>query len=456
MRIIIVGAGKVGYTVANQLNTEGHGVTIVEKDEAVLNDILGAIDIDGFLGSGMDLEILRNAGIDEADLFIALTGDDKQNLLLCLLARKLGAKNTIARIRQPEYNGIIKLIAEELGLSLVVNPEKEAAMEIARILELPMARKVETFAHGRVEMVDYDVDEDSPMCGKLIREAFANTRSALICAVARGDDVYIPLGDFRIEQGDVITAIAPTGKIYGFFREVGIKHNSIKRAIISGGGRTSFYLARQLLSQHIRATIIEQDIQVAHTLAEMLPNAEICIGDGTSQSVLDENGISRADAFCCLTGIDEENILTSLYARHISPTIKTVTKLNRVELIPVVKPLGMGSVVSPKMIAADRIISYVRARQNGVGSGVRTLYRIVDNKAEAIEFDVSEESRLIDVPIKNLILKDNVILACINRKGKIISPRGNDALHSGDTVIVVTTHTGFDVLDDILVDIIEK
>ena len=234
------------------------------------------------------------------------------------------------------------------------------------------------------------------------------------------------------------------------FKESGVKHQSIKKVIICGGGRPSFYLAEQLLSRHIRVSIIEHDAAVAQSLSEALPNAEIIVGDGTSQEVLDEKGISSADAFCCLTGIDEENILAAMYAKHIAPKIKTVTKINRTELIPIVKPLGIGSIVSPKLIAADRVLSYVRAKQNGVGSGVLTMYSIVNNKAEAIEFEVSSGSKLINVPIRDLKLKDNIILACIIRNSQIISPRGNDALQSGDSVIVVTTHTGFDVLDDII------
>lgn len=450
MRIIIVGAGKVGFTVASQLVREEHSITVIENNEDVLQDVLSAIDVRSVLGSGINRSALAEAGASEADLLIALTGDDEQNLLCCLAAKKLGTKNTVARVRRPEYTDILPLIRDDLGLSMSVNPERAAAMEIARILELPLAKKVETFAQGKVEMIDYDVDADSPMCGKLVRDVFARMRSALVCAVERGNNVFIPLGDFRFEQGDMMTVVAPSGKLVEFFRESGIRKQSIRRVIISGGGRIGYYLAEQLQQLHIHVTIIEQNEAVSQMLAERLPYAEICIGDGTNQATLEENGIATADAFCCLTGIDEENILTALYVRHAAPRIKTVTKINRVELVPVVRPLGIGSVVSPKLIAADRVVSYVRAKQNGIGSGVLTLYRIVDDKAEAIEFSVGANSRLLDVPIYELKLKDNVILAGINRGGRIISPRGNDTLKIGDTVIVVTTHTGFDVLDDII------
>lgn len=450
MKITIVGAGKVGYTVAGQLTGEGHSVTLVEKNEDALNIALSSIDVAAYLGSGVNGQVLQEAQTGQADLFIALTGSDEQNLLGCLIAKKLGAKNTIARIRQPEYNNVFPLITEDLGLSMYVNPELQTALEISRILEFPLAKKVEPFAQGRVEMIDYDVDVNSPMCGKLVKDAFANMHSALVCAVERAGEVFIPLGDFRFQPGDVMTIISPVGNLSSFFKESGVKQHCVKNVIISGGGRTSFYLAQQLLRQRIRVCIIEQDLAVAQSLADALPDAEILTGDGTSQSVLEEKGISDADAFCCLTGIDEENILAALYAKHISPSIKTVTKINRVELIPMVKPLGIGSIVSPKLIAADRVVSYVRAKQNGVGSGVLTLYRIIDNKAEAIEFEVSGGSKLIGIPIRELKLKSNVILGCIISKGKICSPRGNDTLRAGDSVIIVTTHTGFDVLDDIL------
>ena len=450
MQIIIAGAGKVGAAVASQLAREGHDVAVIDNNEYALNDVLAAVDVSTFFGNCINPDILREAQADQADLFIALTGDDGNNLFGCLLARQLGAKNTIARVRRTEYTKMLPLISEDLHLSMAVNPEKEAAMEIARILALPLANKVETFAKGRVEMIDYALESGSPICGKRVKDVFFNMKSALVCAVERGEEVFIPLGDFLFEEGDVLTVIAPAGRMWEFFRVVGGKQQAVKKVIISGGGRTSYYLAEQLLSQHMRVTIFEKDEAVARELAELLPQAVICHGDGTSQSVLMEEGLAEADAFCCLTGIDEENIITALAAKYEAPQLKTVVKVNRSELIPVTKPLGVGSVVSPKMMVSDRVVGYVRAIQRGVGSGVLTLYQVVDNKAEAIEFKVSADSQLTGVPIRQLKLKDNIILACINRGGSIISPRGDDCLLAGDTVIVVTTHTGFDVLDDII------
>ncbi len=450
MKIIIVGAGKIGFAVASQLSCEGHSVTVIEKNAAALNDIVENVEVVAYHGNGVNINVLNDAGVGEGDLFMALTGNDELNLFACLIAKKLGAKNTVARVRQPEYSSAIPLISSDLGLSMAINPERETAAEISRILEFPLANKVEFFARGKVEMIDYTVTAKGPLCGKMIKDVFANMRAALVCTVEREDAVIIPFGDFTFAEGDVMTVISPRGKLGEFFRELGVRPHNIKRVIISGGGRTCFYLAGELINHHVRVSVIEKDEAVAKQLHELLPGVDVTIGDGTAQRVLEENGIDSADAFCCLTGIDEENILSSLYAHHVNPDIKTVTKLNRVELTPIVKPLGIGSVVSPKLITSDRIVSYVRAKQNGVGSGVLTVYSIVDNKAEAIEFEVSEGSSLVGKPIHSLSLKDNVILACIHRAGKIISPRGNDALEVGDTVIVVTTHTGFDILDDIV------
>ena len=450
MRILIVGVGKIGYTVAYWLAREGHMVTVIDKDIDILTRVVNELDVVGFCGSGIDSAILQEAQISEMDLFAALTGSDEQNLISCLIAKNLGVKNTIARIRQPAYSSILPVISGDLGLSMSVNPEYEAAMEIARILEFPFAKKVDTFVHGKVEMIDYDVESSSPLCGRCIKDVFAKMRTALVCAVDRDGEVFIPLGDFKFEAGDIITIIAPTGNLGDFFKESGMRRHTIKKIIICGGGRIGVYLARHLISRRVSVVILEHSEKTAREIAAALPAAEVIVGDGTSPYILEETGISGADAFCCLTGIDEENILTSLHVKKEFPGIKTVTKINRAELIPIVKPLGVGSVVSPKQIAADGIVSFVRAKQNGVGSGVLTLHRLINGKVEALEFDVGVDSRLRDVPIKDLRFKSSVILACINRGGEIISPHGGDMLRVGDTVIVVTTHSGFDVLDDII------
>jgi trk system potassium uptake protein len=450
MRILIVGVGKIGYTVAYWLAQEGHMVTVIDKDMDILTRVVNELDVVGFCGSGIDSSVLQEAEISEMDLFAALTGSDEQNLISCLIAKNLGVKNTIARIRQPVYSKAISIISGDLGLSMSVNPEYEAAMEIARILEFPFAKKVETFVHGRVEMIDYDVETSSPLCGKCIKDVFSKMHTALVCAVERSGEVFIPLGDFKFEAGDIITIIAPTGKLGDFFKQSGMRHHTIRKIVMCGGGRIGAYLARYLISRHISVTILEHSESAAHEIAAAIPAAEVVVGDGTSQYTLEETGISGADAFCCLTGIDEENILTSLHVKKEFPKIKTVTKINRAELIPIVQPLGVGSIVSPKQIAADRIVSFVRAKQNSVGSGVLTLHRLINGKAEALEFDVGADSRLKDIPIKDLKLKESVLLACINRGGEIISPHGGDMLRVGDTVIVVTTHSGFNVLDDIL------
>ena len=450
MQITIAGAGKVGAAVASQLAREGHDVAVIENREYALNEVLAAVDVSAYFGSCINPDILREAQTDQADLFIALTGDDEINLFGCLLARKLGAKNTIARVRQPEYTKVLPLIAEDMHLSMAVNPEKEAAMEIARILALPLANKVETFAKGRVEMIDYVLESGNPICGKLVKDVFFHMKSALVCAVERGEEVYIPLGDFRFEEGDILTIIAPAGRMWEFFRVVGGKQQPLKKVIISGGGRTSFYLAQQLLSQHIRVTIFEQDEAVARELTELLPQAVVCLGDGTIQNLLLEEGLAAADAFCCLTGIDEENIMTALAAKYAVPQLKTVVKVNRSELIPIIKPLGVGSVISPKMMVSDRVVGYVRAIQNGVGSGVLTLYRVVDDKAEAIEFIARKGDAYIGIPLKDLVIRKGTLVAVIVRQGKIIIPFGKDHIEVDDHVVIISCDSGISDLNEVI------
>jgi len=450
MRIVISGVGKVGSAVARQLSAEGHDVTVIDKDPKALEEVISTLDITGYVGRGYDRAILEQASANGMDLFISLTGNDEMNLLSCLVARKMGAYKTIARVSQPDFSDILPVIADDLHLSLYVNSDDAAAQDIMRIIAQPNAKKVETFASGRAEMIEYALEPDNPLRGRLVKDVFANTRSALVCMVQRGEDFFVPGGDFRMEAGDVLTITAPRGKLYRFFRESGIHQKRIKRIIISGGGRITYYLARRLLVQRYRVTIIENNEQVAKRLAELLPDAEVCLGDGTNQAVLLDKGLETADAFCCLTGIDEENILAVLYAHTINAKVKTVTKINRDELIPVVKPLGIGSVVTSKQLVADHIVSYVRAQKNRQGTGVLAMYKMGDGKVEALEFEVSVHSKLIGRPIRSLNLKKNLLLAAINRQGIILSPRGDDELKAGDTVVVVTTDSGFTALDDIL------
>jgi len=452
MNIVVIGLGKVGLEVVEQLTAEGHSVTVADIDAKKVDTVLGIYDTVGVVGSATDHTVLKEANCGNADLVIALTDNDEMNLTCCLMSKKLGAKNTIARARKPEYNMGIALIREDLGLSLCINPERETAREIARILKFPLAQNVEPFAKGKVELIEYVATKESPLCGKTVNDIFSKMKNTvLICGVQRGGEMHIPYGSFLIEEEDILMLIATPIRMSAFFREAGIKTTGVRDVIIIGGGTTTFYLAELLTKQHLNVTIIEHDPAVADVIAEKLPDATVVLGDGTSQQTLAEEGLADADALCCMTGVDEENIIASMYAATVNKKIKTITKISRTELTHIVKPLEVGSVVNPKKIAANQILKYVRAKQNSEGTDVLSLYKLADGKAEALEFPVTElHPEMQNVPLSQLNIRNDAIVASINRRGNIITPGGSDVLQKGDTVIVVTTRSGLDSIDDIL------
>lgn len=451
MKILILGLGKVGVELTKQLSAEGHSITVVDKDAKRVDTVLGMFDVAGIVGSVTNHQILLEASVSSADLVIALTGNDEINLTSCLLSKKLGAKNTIARTVKPEYAESINIIREDLGLSLSINPERETASEIARIIKFPLAKNVEPFAKGKIEIIEYIVEKGSPLCERTVIEIFSKMKNPiLVCAVVRDGDVIIPNGEFKILENDILMFVGSTERMTAFFREIGIKTTSIHNVIIIGGGNSAYYLAQKLLKMRIGVSIIEVDPKRAEIISELLPDATVILGDGTDHQLLAEEGLLDADALCSMTGIDEENIIASLYAETKNKNIKTITKINRSELTFLANPLGVGSVITPKKIAANIILRYVRAMENSSNEdNVLTLYKLANGKAEALEFAVRAECSVADIPLKELKTKDDIIIASINRKGKIISPRGDDMMKVGDTVIVVTTKTRPSRLEDI-------
>ena len=450
MKIIIVGCGKVGATIAEQLNSEGHDITIIDQDASAIQAITESIDVMGMTGNGAVYPVQMEAGIQEADLLIATTNSDELNMLCCLIAKKAGNCHTIARIRNPEYSSEIRFIREELNLSMAINPELAAAREISRLLKFPSAIKIDTFAKGRVEILKFKIPESSALHQMKVHEVMPKTGcSVLICAVERGEDVIIPNGDFALQSGDKVSIIASPSESIKFFRQVGIENNSARSVMLVGGGRISYYLAKMLKDTPIKITIIEKDYERCRMLSEELPHVSVIHGDASDQQLLQEEGIRQTDAFASLTGFDEENIMLSLYAASQSKA-KLITKVNRIAFENVIGSMNLGSVIYPKLITADTILQYVRAMQNSLGSNVETLYKIVANRAEALEFRVGKESPLIGIPLENLDLKPNLLVACINRGGRILTPRGRDSMEAGDTVIIVTTNTGLNDLKDIL------
>ena len=390
------------------------------------------------------------ASIEDADLIIAVTNSDELNLLCCTVAKRVGGCAAIARVRTPDYSTEVGYLREKLGLAMIINPELEAAKEAARILYLPTALEVNSFAHGQAELIKFKVPEGNMLDGMTI--AFLGKTIAhniLICAVERGKEIFIPSGDFQMKKGDIISFVSSRRSAKDFLETIGFKTNRVKSTMIIGGGKAAYYLAKQLLHMGISVKIIEIDKARCEELSILLPKAVIINGDGTNEDLLKEEGIEYTESFVALTGIDEENILLTLYARQVS-NAKVITKINRITFKDVISNLDLGSVIYPRYITSETIIAYVRAKKNSMGSDIETLYHMFDHRAEAIEFRVREKSAVTNISLAELPLKKNLLLSCINRNGKIIIPSGQDCIRVGDTVMIVTTHTGFNDILDIL------
>ena len=452
MRIVIVGDGKIGSALAEQLSREGHEITIVDRSGTPLQRTVEDLDILSVEGNGATYATQIEAGVDEADLVIAVTAQDELNLLCCLIAKKIGARHTIARVRNPEYAGELSLISDDLGLSLSVNPELICATEMARTLRTPSAIKTDTFFGGKVELLKFQLPADSPLSGKTLMELPSVTKAkVLVCAVERGEqEIHIPSGGFRLQSGDRISFVASYGGAQQFFRQMKLAAGRVRSVMLIGGGRIAYYLARQLIEAGLDVKILESDQARCEELSIALPKAEILCGDGTNEAFLRKCGIETTDAVAALTGIDEENILLTLHAKEVSKA-KVITKINRINFHGVINRLELGSVIYPKYIVAEAIIAYVRAlTASKDSSNVETLYHLFDYRTEAIEFHIKGESDLTNKPLKDLRVKDNVLIGCINRDGHIIIPGGNDCIKPNDSVIIVTTHTGFDDIREIL------
>ncbi len=450
MKIIIVGCGKVGSALAEQLDREGHEITLIDNKTSAINNINNSLDVLGIIGNGASNSILKAAGIDTADLLIAVTGSDELNLLCCLIAKKAGNCHTIARVRNPQYISEIEFIRAGMGLSMVINPELETAADIARLVRLPSAIKIDVFANDKVELLQVRIPKDSVLHNMQIKNIPSQLHcSILVCAVERGEEVFIPSGNSVLQSGDNISIVAIPRNALEFFHKIGITTTSVKNVMIVGGGNIAVYLADIFHEMGIKVKIIEQDRERCEYLSDTLPEALIIHANASDHNVLIEEGIDSTDAFISLTNLDEENILLSLYA-HKNSRAKVFTKITRLTYDKIIADMPLGTIVKPKLITADRIVQHAREMQNPKGSNVETLYKIINDKAEALEFRVKGNSKLIGIPLAKLDLKKNLLLCCINRKGKIIIPYGQDSLRAGDSVIVVTTNTGFDDLDDIL------
>ena len=436
----MIGTGKVGSLLVEQLTAEGHQIVAIDRNEKKLMDLQNSFDVLCLAGNAADRKVLLEAGVGTADLVIAATNSDEVNMLCCLLAKKLGTSHTIARVRKHELADEIEIFAEDMGLSMTINPELYAAQEIFSVLRFPGLMSVESFGHGLFQMVEFRLTEEGPATSMTLQELSRKYRSkALVCAIRRDGNTVIPDGNATLRTGDLISFAADPKETELFLKLCGIRSRMPKHVMIIGAGMITYYLLRMMREVGMQSVVIESNAANAETLNQAVPGQLIINADGTDRDILDEEGLSDADAFVALTGTDEVNMLMGMYA-HREGVPKVVTKISKSSMLDLVDIERVGSVVCPRDIVASRIISYVRAKENAGGSNVETLYRIAQGTAEALEFTVHEDhGTLTGVPLRDLKTREGVILCAILRRGKVIIPGGSDTIEQGDHVVIATT-----------------
>ncbi|MBO7085484.1 MAG: Trk system potassium transporter TrkA [Bacilli bacterium] len=447
MNIIINGAGKIGRAVAEHLSGEGHNITVIDTNPKVIEEVVNDYDVRGIFGNGAVLSVLKEADADKADLLISVTPSDELNVMSCLVAKKMGTKQTIARVRTPDYSQQVYMMREELGLSMAVNPDYDAALEISRILRFPSAVKVDSFSNGKVDLVEIKLDENSPLIGKSLLDIHERYQiRVLVCAVCRGEDVFIPKGDFELQAKDEVYMTASPAEITKLFKKLNILKEKTRNVMIIGGSRIAYYLSGELEELGVKVKIVERDASRCEFLSGKISNALIINADGTDQKSLMEEGLDKMDALISLTGFDEENIIIAMNGKE-KGVGTIIAKVNNTSYSNILDAVGIESVITPKDITTNHIIRYVRGMESSQGSEFRTLYRLVDNKVEALEFYIPFETNYTSIPLKDLKTKNNMLLACIIRNNQVIIPNGNDSIQPFDTVIIVTTTPIKDVED---------
>lgn len=451
MKIIVVGCGKIGTTVIESLAKEGHDVVAIDNDQAAVDNIRDIYDVMCICGNGANYDTLSEAGISSAEMFVAVTGSDELNMLSCIIARKMGAAHTAARVRNPEYNDKnLGFMRQQIGLSISINPELLTAQEIFNVLKIPAAVNTETFSRRNFEMIELKLSEGSVLDGiSLVDMRKKYKANFLVCVVNRGEEVYIPDGNFVLKSGDRIGVAATISEIHKFLKMLGIMRKQAKNIMILGASRTAYYLAKMLIASGSSVKIIDSDPSVCSEVAADLPEATVINGDGTEQEILLEEGIRSTDAFVALTGMDEENILVSCFAASQNVP-KVITKANRNELASMAEKLGLDCIVSPKKTVSGVISKYARALQNSLGSNIETLYKLMDGKVEAIEFNVQPDFRYIGVPLKEMRFKPNILIAGIISGKKAMIPSGDDCFAAGDKVVVIAKDRIMDDLSEIM------
>ena len=451
MKIIIVGCGKVGYAIARQMEQEKHDIVMVDNEIAHLAKADNTLDVMCIHGSGASISVLMDAGVRSADLVIAVTGVDDTNMVCCLMAKSLGARHTIARVRNTEYRRDADILKREIGLDMVINPDLAAAQEIARILSFPAAISVEPFAGGLIDMIGLQAQQGDFLVGRSLGESHGDRKAnVLICAVQRGDECIIPNGSFVPQADDRLYMVGTKTELQKMLKAMGRTLHRVKTVAMLGGSRISMYLYWELAHTGTHVRIVEQDHEKCLTLSQHLPDAMIIEGDGTDNDLIQAENIFGADAFVSLTGRDEENLLMAMSARRAGVR-KVLAKMTRPNYMDLVRDMRVGSIVSPKDIVANQITRYVRALANSEGSAVESLYKMLGGAVEALEFTATARSRaVLNKPLRALSLKDDVLVAAIARGSEIIIPSGTSIIQEGDHVVVVTNAHTFDDLGDIL------
>ena len=450
MNIIIVGCGKVGETLAEQLGAENNAVTVIDSDASLVADLSSRLDVMGVVGNGATLAAQEEAGVQHADLLIAVTGSDELNLLCCLMARKVGSCQTVARVRNPAYSREASYLKDELGLAMLINPEQAAAAEAARILRFPSAIKIDTFARGRVELLKFRLPEGCKLAGMTVKEAAMKLKcDILFCTAERDEDVYITKGDFTFCEKDIISIIAAPKNASEFFKKIDYKMRSARDVMIVEGSEMTHYLCEMLRRDGMSITVIDSDPKRCEELSLKWRDVKILLGDPSDQSVLKSAGVERTDAFVTLTDLDEENILLSLFAKTAGSG-KVITKINRIDYDNVISRLDLDSTIYPKQLTADRILRFVRAMENSRGSNMETLYNLIKGEVEAAEFIIKEPSDITGVPLSQLKIRDDVLIGAIIHNGQVLIPRGNHTIEPGDAVIVVSKMLTLRDITDIL------
>lgn len=449
MDIVIAGGGKVGETICRELAKEDNNIVLIEEKPNRLEQIINKIDITGLAGDGADYENLVEAGVRECDIFIAVTPEDETNIISAIIAKELGAKHTIARVRNPKYTNHIDFVRESLGITMVINPEMETAKHIARILEYPESLHIEQFEKGRVNLVELVIKDGSPLIDTSLIQFREKFGDVLICVLTRDQKTKIPSGETVIKKGDHLYVTGAHEDLTNFYQKAGYKKEKIESTLIIGGGGVTYYLLNLLKNIEMDIKVIEINERTAIDLSYDFPEVMVIKGDGTDQELLEEERIESFDSVLSLTGIDEENIINSLYALSIGVN-KVLTKVSRTGLLKILGNTDLQSIVTPKHLIVGKILRFARSLGNSTVSNVEALIRIADNEVETLQFLVNETSRVVGIPLKDLRTKDNLLVAYIIRGDKLIYPSGKDEIHTGDHVLIVTMHKSFDDIDDIL------